>query len=174
MRRAALFALLTLGTACATTQASAPILEPLEVPPVPARVIVPEIDESVAAAAEESSGTRPAATRPADPARQADRTETKPGETPVPPRPTEEAPRVRTPQTANDEQADRQVRTVMSRAQAALLNVDYRTLSAAARQQYDTAKRFIAQADSALTIRNYVFARNLADKADTLARQLGK
>ena len=81
---------------------------------------------------------------------------------------------MRTPQTANDEQADRQVRSVMSRAQAALQNVDYRTLSAAARQQYDTAKRFIAQADSALTIRNYVFARNLADKADTLARQLGK
>jgi hypothetical protein len=137
-------------------------------------VIVPEIDESPAAAAEESAGTRPAAPRPADAAKPADRTETKPGETPAPPRPTEEAPRVRTPQTANDEQADRQVRSIMSRAQAALQNVDYRTLSAAARQQYDTARRFIAQADSALTIRNYVFARNLADKADTLARQLGK
>ena len=149
------------------------ILEPLEVPPVPARVIVPEIDESAAAAADDPSAPRPAATRPADTAKPAERTETKPGETPAPPR-TEDAPRVRLPQTASDEQADRQVRSVMSRAQAALQNVDYRTLSAAARQQYDTAKRFIAQADSALTIRNYVFARNLADKADTLARQLGK
>ena len=81
---------------------------------------------------------------------------------------------MRTPQTANDEQADRQVRGVMSRAQAALNTVDYQSLSAAARQQYDTAKRFLAQANNALTIRNYVFARNLADKADTLARQLGK
>ncbi len=173
VKRAALFALLTLGTACATTQASAPIvLEPLEVPPVPARVIVPEIEEA-APSIEDTAASRPPATRPVDPARPAAPAEPKPGETAAPPR-TDEVPRVRTPQTANDEQADRQVRTVMSRAQAALQNVDYRTLSAAARQQYDTAKRFIAQADSALTIRNYVFARNLADKADTLARQLGK
>ena len=81
---------------------------------------------------------------------------------------------MRTPQTANDEQAEREVRSVMARAQGMLNNMDYGPLSAAARQQYDTARRFIAQADSALRIRNYVFARNLADKAETLARQLGK
>ncbi|MBA3949660.1 MAG: hypothetical protein H0X44_06920 [Acidobacteria bacterium] len=81
---------------------------------------------------------------------------------------------MRTPQTANDEQAERQIRSLIGRAQGTLQNVDYRALSAAARQQYDTARRFITQAENALKIRNYVFARNLADKADTLARQLGK
>jgi len=173
MRRLALFALLTLGTACATAQATAPVvLAPLEVPPVPARVIVPEIDEA-APSMEDPAAARPPAARPADPSKPADKVEPKPGETVTPPR-TDEPPRVRTPQTANDEQADRQVRGVMARAQATLNNVDYQSLSAAARQQYDTAKRFIAQANNALTIRNYVFARNLADKADTLARQLGK
>jgi hypothetical protein len=94
-------------------------------------------------------------------------------ETTEPPR-TEEAPRVRTPQTANDEQAERDVRSVMARGQAALQGVDYRALSTAAKQQYDMAKRFIAQAETALRIRNYLFARNLADKAEILARQLGK
>ena len=171
MRRLALFALLTLATACATVRATTPIaLEPLEVPPVPARVIVPEIDEAPLV---EDAASKPAAARPTDPAKPAEKVEPKPGETVTPPR-TDDPPRVRTPQTANDEQADRQVRGVMSRAQATLNNVDYQSLSAAARQQYDTAKRFIAQANNALTIRNYVFARNLADKADTLARQLGK
>ena len=173
MRRLALFALLTLATACATAQATTPIvLAPLEVPPVPARVIVPEIDEA-ASAVEDAAAARAAAPRPADPSKPAEKVEPKPGESVTPPK-ADEPPRVRTPQTANDEQADRQVRGVMSRAQAALNNVDYQSLSAAARQQYDTAKRFIAQANNALTIRNYVFARNLADKADTLARQLGK
>jgi hypothetical protein len=55
-----------------------------------------------------------------------------------------------------------------------LNTVHYQSLSNPARQQYDTARRFLAQADNALKIRNYVFARNLADKAETLARQLGK
>ncbi len=139
---------------------------------MPARVIVPEIDEA-ASAVEDAAASTAAAPRPADPAKPPEKVEPKPGETVTPPK-TDEPPRVRTPQTANDEQADRHVRGVMSRAQAALNNVDYQSLSAAARQQYDTAKRFIAQANNALTIRNYVFARNLADKADTLARQLGK
>jgi hypothetical protein len=96
----------------------------------------------------------------------------KPG-TQEPPR-VEEAPRVRTPQTANDEQAEREVRGILARAQAILQNLDYGRLSNAARQQYDTARRFTTQADAALKVRNYVFARNLADKAETLARQLGK
>ena len=81
---------------------------------------------------------------------------------------------MRTPQTANDEQADREVRAIMVRAEGMLKQVHYQQLTGAAQQQYQTAQRFIRQADNALKIRNYVFARNLADKAETLARQLGK
>jgi len=173
MHRVVVLALLTLGAGCATTRAAAPIVAPpLDVPPVPARVIVPEIDE-MPTVAEDPAAAKPAVPK-TDPARPPDRAEApKPEELPAAPKP-DEAPRVRTPETRNDDQADRDVRAVMARAQAALQTVDYRTLTAAARQQYDTARRFIAQADNALKIRNYVFARNLADKADTLARQLGK
>jgi hypothetical protein len=38
--------------------------------------------------------------------------------------------------------------------------------------QYDTAKRFIQQADDAMKAKNLVFARNLADKAAAIAAQL--
>ena len=176
MRRFALLALLTFAPACATARAGGPVVaEPLDVPPVPPRVIVPDIEEIAMPPAEHgSSAARPAPARTDPPP--------KPPEKPVePPKPgtqeppkVEETPRLRMPPAASDDQAERDVRAIMGRAQASLGNVDYRVLSAAARQQYDTARRFIAQADSALKIRNYVFARNLADKAETLARQLGK
>jgi hypothetical protein len=173
----ALLGLLSAG--CVTTQARSEVGHvPLDVPPVPPRVIVPEIEEvapPAAAVTDPASAARPSAQRADPPARAADKPPDPPRTgTPDPPRNTEEAPRVRTPQTANDEQAEREVRSVMARAQGTLNNVHYQSLSGAARQQYDTARRFLAQADSALKIRNYVFARNLADKAETLARQLGK
>jgi hypothetical protein len=38
--------------------------------------------------------------------------------------------------------------------------------------QYDTAKRFIRQADDAVKSKNLVFAKNLADKAAVIAAQL--
>jgi hypothetical protein len=174
MRRWLPLALLTLAAGCASVGAQAPMVaQPLDVPPVPPRVIVPDIEEVEPPAPDAAAASRPAPQRN-DPA-------PKPPDKPVvdPPKPndpprTDETPRVRTPQTANDEQADREVRAIMARAHAALQGVDYRALSGAARQQYDTARRFITQADAALKIRNYVFARNLADKAETLARQLGK
>ena len=158
--------------ACATARAQAPIVaQPLEVPPVPPRVIVPDIAE-IEPALEEPAPSRPAVPKPDAPPKPPDKLE--PPKTQQEPPTTEPAPRVRTPQTANDEQAEREVRAVMARAQGLLRAVPYRELSNAARQQYDTARRFITQADNALKIRNYVFARNLADKAETLARQLGK
>jgi hypothetical protein len=171
MRRLVLFALLTLVSGCVAQARSPLVHEPLDVPPVPPRVIVPEIEEvepPMVDAARPAPQRTDAASKPAD----------KPADPPKPPvtepARTEETPRVRTPQMANDEQADLHVRSVLARAQGMLDKVPYGPLSNAAKQQYDTAKRFIAQADRALKIRNYVFARNLADKAETLARQLGK
>lgn len=174
MRPALLFALLTLASGCVAQARSPVVHEPLDVPPVPPRLIVPEIDEVEPPMGDVTAAARPAPPRTDVAAKPADKpTEPPKPATQDPPR-IEEPARVRTPQTANDDQADREVRSVMARAQGMLERVDYRPLSTAARQQYDTAKRFIAQADRALKIRNYVFARNLADKAETLARQLGK
>ena len=54
-----------------------------------------------------------------------------------------------------------------------LSRIDYRLLNADAKTQYDTAKRFIRQADDAMRAKNLVFAKSLADKAAALAAQLG-
>ena len=61
----------------------------------------------------------------------------------------------------------------MARAATDLNRIDYRVLNADARTQYDTAKRFIRQADDAIRSKNLVFAKSLADKAAVLAVQLG-
>jgi len=174
MRSVLLLALLTLASACATARADGPVeMAPLEVPPVPPRVIVPDIEE-VALSPEPGDVARPAAHRPDAPAKPPEKPVDPPKSGTQEPPKVEEPPRVRQPAMASNEEADRAVRAIMARAQSLLGGVDYRALSSAARQQYDTARRFITQADSALRIRNYVFARNLADKAETLARQLGK
>jgi len=77
-----------------------------------------------------------------------------------------------TPATAEGE-AERAVRASLSRASAALNRIDYRVLNADAKTQYDTAKRWIRQADEALRSKNLVFAKTAADKAAVLAAQLG-
>jgi hypothetical protein len=85
-------------------------------------------------------------------------------------RPPAEGAGLRTPQTANDAEAERRVRDVLARATRDLERVDRRTLGADARAQFDTARRFIDQASEALKVRNYMFAAYLADKAEALAR----
>jgi hypothetical protein len=69
---------------------------------------------------------------------------------------------------------ERTIRGSLLRAAADLGRVDYRSLSRDGRTQYDTAKRFIEQAEEAMEprTRNLLFARSLADKAQALAQQL--
>ena len=76
-----------------------------------------------------------------------------------------------TPANAEGE-VERGVRTSLQRALADLNRVDYRALNTDARTQYDTAKRFVRQADDAIRTKNLVFAKNLAEKAATIAAQL--
>jgi hypothetical protein len=92
-----------------------------------------------------------------------------PGETA---RPEQPATVLRTPQTANDGEADRRVRDVLARATRALEAINRAQLSNDARAQFDTARRFIDQSSDALKARNYMFARYLADKAEALAKGL--
>lgn len=67
---------------------------------------------------------------------------------------------------------ERRVRGLIARATSDLSRVDYQALNVDARNQYDTARRFAAQAEDALKAHNVVFANNLADKAAALAAQL--
>ena len=76
------------------------------------------------------------------------------------------------PSTA-DAAAERQVRDLLLRTARSLGRVDYRRLSADGRSQYEQSKRFSDQAEDALRDRNFPFAATLADKAFTLAAQLG-
>jgi hypothetical protein len=76
-----------------------------------------------------------------------------------------------TPPTAEGE-VERGIKASLTRATSDLNRIDYRVLNADARTQYDTAKRFIRQADDAMRAKNLVFAKNLADKAAALAAQL--
>ncbi|MCU0255582.1 MAG: hypothetical protein MUF60_02460 [Vicinamibacterales bacterium] len=152
---------------------------PLEVPVVPPRVIaaLPEEPEEAVAPADPQPrrATRPSRPRPrpapaaTDAAREQPPAAPGPGETP---RPAEPQTVLRTPETVDDSEAARRVREALGRASGQLARVNAGALGRDARAQYDTARRFIDQAEGALAARNYMFASYLADKAETLARGL--
>jgi hypothetical protein len=89
------------------------------------------------------------------------------------PKPATPAPTLQTTPAAQEGEVERGIRATLSRAAASLNRIDYRALNAEARTQYDTAKRFIQQAEDAMKAKNLMFAKSLADKAATLAAQLG-
>lgn len=155
---------------------------PLVVPPAPDRDIETADVEAPPPPppepAPEPPRTLPPRPRPA-PVREQPRAEP-PKQEPPPaetPRPAEEPPRgasttlQTTPATAEGE-LERGVRATLMRATSELNRIDYRGLNADAKLQYDAAKRFIRQADDAMRSKNLVFAKNLADKAATIADQL--
>ena len=87
--------------------------------------------------------------------------------------PAKAAPAIQTTPATAEGEVERKIRGVIGRATADLNRVNYRALNADARNQWDTAKRFLQQAESELrTTRNLVFAGNLAEKAAALAVQL--
>lgn len=108
-----------------------------------------------------------------------DATPTTPVEGAVPPAsmdtlPAPTAPVLRTPEMADDSEAVRRTRDVLTRASGLLSRVNVATLSREARQQHETARRFVEQAEQALIERNFVFAFYLADKAEALAKGLSR
>lgn len=150
---------------------------PLEVPVVPPRVIasLPDEPEAEVAPANPSPRrqTRPVRPRPRPaPAEASKEPVPAPVEPVEPARPAEPATVLRTPDTADDSGAARRVRDALARASGQLARVNAGGLGKDARAQYDTARRFIDQAEGALQARNYMFASYLADKAETLARGL--
>jgi outer membrane biosynthesis protein TonB len=153
----------------------------LGVPAVPDRVLaaVPEPEEVEAppatppepdAAPVRRPRPRPARTEPAA------KPDTPPETTPpaVEPPVSPPGPELRTVETRDDAEATRRVREILGRATAALGRVSARSLGREARSQYDMAHRFIAQADEALKVRNFMLAAYLAGKAETIARELAR
>jgi hypothetical protein len=154
---------------------------PLDIPPPPPRIVMP-VDLPVEAEApppepdpppeeprRQPAPTRPRVAGPVEPPKTAE--EPPPaGPAPAPPAPTTT---LQTTPAAEQGEVERTIRATMARASAGLNRIDYRALNANARTQYDTAKRFIQQAEDAIRMQNLPFAKNLADKAATLAVQLG-
>ena len=154
---------------------------PLDVPAPPPRVVLPLEAAAEAPPAQPTAPSPEEPRRPPPPARPRP-TPAAPAETP---RVAEEPPRPATPpatppatttlQTtpaAEQGEVERAIRATMTRASADLNRIDYRALNKDARTQYDTAKRFIQQAEDAIRMKNLPFAKNLADKAAVLATQL--
>ncbi len=162
----------------------APTTVALDLPPPPQRVI--STPPEPVAPTEATTVERPApANRPARPRPSNARVDAKtpePAATDVPAESTAPAPEpatpstplLRTPQTADEQQAVRRTRDVMQRARTMLDGVNVSTLAQPARQQLDTARRFLEQANQALLDRNHVLASYLADKAETLAKGLSR
>jgi outer membrane biosynthesis protein TonB len=172
-----------LASGCVRARANTTPDAPLDMPAPPPRDVPPNEVETPPPVplVPEPARSAPPRPRPAAPREQPRPEPPKPE--PARPEPPAESPRTAddpakapttlqtTPATAEGE-VERGIRASLMRATADLNRIDYRALNADARTQYDTAKRFVTQAETALRAKNLVFARSVADKAATLAGQL--
>ena len=170
------------AAACRSARAVTPIEVPnLDVPPPPERIIEsapliePPQPEPVGELPPTSgSGTTSRPRPPRDPATTA-KPETKP-DTPPDPAPVTLPPpanptQLRAPGSGPETAAE--IRAILDRANTTLnTRIDYRLLKAEQKASYDTAKRFAAEGEKELKAANYVLAKELAEKADRLAKEL--
>jgi hypothetical protein len=175
-----IFALLV--SACASAQAKgAAAGPPLDVPAPPSRVVEPIVAE-VPPPLPLPEDPRPAPVRPVRPAAAApsaarpetprtDAAAAEPPKAEEPPKPPTTPTTLQTTTAAAEGEVERGIRATLTRATADLGRINYRALNAEARAQYDTARRFIQQADEAIRQKNLVLAKNLADKAAGIAAQ---
>jgi hypothetical protein len=186
MKRALPLVLLIPAVACASAQAKSPAERPnLEVPAPPPRVIEampsePPLPEPVGELPAASATPRPRTTPPPA-SREAPKPDPKPEAAPVdqapvavvsPPAPATVMPQLRKPGAPDGAEASRQVRDVIDRAKKTLGTIDYQRLSTERRDQYDSANLLITQSEDAIKTLKFDIARNLADKADRIAKEL--
>lgn len=150
------------------TEVELPLLEP---PPPPPRLVAAYAEPEplpATPAVEEVAPAKP----PARPAR----AEQRPEPIAPPPEPVEAVARpspaaslTLTPTPGSEAQTVTAIRDLMGRAARDLSRVNANALNADGRSQFETARRFLQQAEEALKTRNIVFAGRLADKAATMA-----
>jgi hypothetical protein len=181
-----LVVLAPLSAACGSLRAEKPLENPaLSVPSPPEKTIEPApVEPQVPEPVPELP---PAPTTPPRPRPQPRETNTaanrdpakppdpKPTETTPPVEATPTAPAVpplRTPATVDPAQNERQIRDIMTRTNGMLSRIDYRPLSNDQKKAYDDAKQFLEQAEVGLKDSNFEYARNVAEKAEKLAKAL--
>ncbi|MEX1127602.1 MAG: hypothetical protein WEB50_03445 [Vicinamibacterales bacterium] len=149
---------------------------PLEVPPPPPRVVepIPVPPPPLQPVESLGPGAPPAPSRSRPPAKEAQKPDPKPEDPkPEPAAPPAQPPPVlRMPETVNTAQLTTQIQEAIARSKAILAKVDYRRLSPVAVKAYKESQMFAQQAEDALKANNLPFAKELADKAERLAKEL--
>jgi hypothetical protein len=81
-------------------------------------------------------------------------------------------PQLRTPATADVAAADRRIRDSLKNTQSTLNTIDYKQLKPERQSAYNQAKSSMEGAEAALKVQNFELAKEMADKAEKLAREL--
>jgi hypothetical protein len=177
---AIVLAVAVLSAGCKTTRAQMPLERPvLEVPPAPPRVIDPApppelpqpdpVPELPPEKATPPPKPRPQPRETAKPETAKPETPTEPTPPPVPPPP---VPQLRTPATADVPATDRRIRDSLRNTLSTLNNIDYKKLKPERQSAYDQAKSSMEGAEAALKAQNFELAKEMADKAEKLAKEL--
>jgi hypothetical protein len=164
-------------TACASNPGRSSAKVPLDIPeppprvamdPVPAIIETPPVEKPVAATTPAPART-PSPTPPPAPAVAA---ATPPASPPVAqgPEPVRVTPpELRPAASAGATPTIARVRERSTRTRQKLDAIDRRRLNAGQRSDYDSARRFLSQADSAVKANNLLLAESSLEKAETLA-----
>ena len=150
------------------SEVEVPLLDP---PPPPPRVVAayPEPEPlPIAPTAEPVAPSKPAP-RPPRPEQRPEPAAAVPETVESIPRPAPPPSLTLTPSPGTEAQTVSAIRDLMNRARRDLSRVNAGALNNDGRSQYETARRFLQQAEDALNVRNIVFAGRLADKAATMA-----
>ena len=183
-RAALMVVLASVGAAsCASTRAEVPVERPaLDVPPPPPRTIVPlppppeaprpdPVQDLPEGSTSPTAKPRPPREKEA-PKTEPKTTEEKPVE-PAPPANTPSpVPPLRIPDTGDPNQQTAQIRAGIDRTLETLNGIDYQKLQQPRQKAYDDAKLFAQQAEQALKEKNLVLAKEYADKAERLTKEL--
>ena len=177
MRRVAIVLLTASFGACAAkaqvrTEVPLPLLDPPPPPPRVVAIYTPEPEPvPLSPAVEPAPPVRPPA-RPARPEQKPDPPANSPEPVESAARPVPAPSLTLTPTPGSESQTVAAIRDLLGRATRDLSRVNSASLNNDGRTQYDTARRFIQQAEEALKARNIVYAGKLADKAATMAAVL--
>ena len=173
------------GSACVTTRAQAPADRPaLEVPAPPERVIphVPAPEPVMLPVepleditpAKPSSPTKPnrPPSKPAEGPKPDAKTETPPPATDPAPVTPPATPQLKLPESGDAGVLSRQIRDTVERIRRVLGQTQRAKLTPVRQKAFDDATGFVKQAEDALNANNLVFAKEVAEKADRLAKEL--
>jgi hypothetical protein len=182
MGRAMVFGAALLAGACASTPGRSAATVPLEIPEPPPRVAMDPVPAVIAETP--SVPERPPATpasqtaKPAPPPPASTTAAPAPAAPPPtvataePPKTTTPPPELRPAGPAGRTPTAAQVRDRVSRARQKLALIDRRQLSAGKKTDYDSARRFLSQAEGAVNANNLLLAESSVEKVETLANGL--